>query len=198
MGFLDSVTAALNKGTATAKRTGRAAQLKLQANELLRQRRDLAAQLGASLYDTVKDMPELVEGRETLFQSIADIDEKRIQIDAEIAEIEAEIAAQREASMTFKCPSCGTDVSSADMFCSGCGISIAEAKAAYAAAEAEKAPMCPECGAILSENDNFCMVCGAKQERVEEVVAEVVADEAIVAEVVGEEPAADEAASEEL
>ena len=113
-------------------------------------------------------------------------------------EIEAEIEAQREASMTFKCPSCGTDVSSADMFCSGCGISIAEAKAAYAAAEAEKAPMCPECGAILSENDNFCMVCGAKQERVEEVVAEVVADEVIVAEVVGEEPAADEAASEEL
>ena len=40
----------------------------------------------------------------------------------------------------------------------------------------------------MSENDNFCMVCGAKQERVEEVVAEVV----------GEEPAADEAASEEL
>lgn len=193
MGFLDSVTAALNKGTATAKRTGRAAQLKLQANELLRQRRDLAAQLGASLYDTVKDMPELVEGRETLFQSIADIDVKRIQIDAEIAEIEAEIAAQREASMTFKCPSCGTDVSSADMFCSGCGISIAEAKAAYAAAEAEKAPTCPMCGATLSENDNFCMVCGAKQERVEEVVAEVVSDE-----VVGEEPAADEAASEEL
>ena len=105
--------------------------MKLQANELLRQRRDLAAQLGASLYDTVKDMPELVEGRETLFQSIADIDVKRIQIDAEIAEIEAEIAAQREASMTFKCPSCGTDVSSADMFCSGCGISIAEAKAAH-------------------------------------------------------------------
>ena len=181
MGFLDTVTAALNKGTVSAKRTGRLAQLKLQANELMRQRRDLTAQLGASLYETVREMPELREGREQLFQNIEDIDAKRVKIDAEIAEIEAEIEAQRESTMTFKCPSCGTDVSSTDMFCSGCGISIAEVKAAYAAPEPADAPTCQVCGATLSESDRFCIVCGAKQERAEEA-----------------EPAVEAAATDEL
>ena len=87
MGFLDTVTSAFNKGTASAKRTGRLAQLRLQANDLLRQRRDLTAQLGASLYETVKEMPELRESREPLFASIEDIDQKRARIDEEIAEI---------------------------------------------------------------------------------------------------------------
>lgn len=168
MGFLDSVASALNKGTVSAKRTTRSAQLKMQANDLMRQRRDLTAQLGASLYDVAKEMPELCEGREALFQSIADIDGKRAMIDAEIAEIEAEIAAERTASMTLRCPFCGTNVSSGDMFCSGCGVPIDEVKAAYAAAEPVAVPTCQACGATLSESDNYCMVCGAKQERIEE------------------------------
>ncbi|MBE6464044.1 MAG: zinc-ribbon domain-containing protein [Eggerthellaceae bacterium] len=179
MGFLDTVTSAFNKGTASAKRTGRLAQLRLQANDLLRQRRDLTAQLGASLYETVKEIPELRESREPLFASIEDIDQKRARIDEEIAEIEAQIEAQRASSMTFKCPSCGADVSSGDMFCSTCGISIEEVKAAYAAPEPADSLTCSVCGATLSEGDRFCMVCGAKQELIEEVeqAAEAVASE---------------------
>ena len=165
MGFFDNVTSVVNKGTASVQRTGRTAQLKMQLGELMKQRRDLAGQLGASLYETVKDMPEMREGREPLFKGIEDIDSQRAAIEAEIAQIEAAAAAQQEASTMFKCPKCGSEVAASDLFCSGCGTSIAEVKAAAQPApepEAPAGPKCPSCGAALNEGDAFCMSCGAR------------------------------------
>lgn len=168
MGFLDNVTSAVNRGTASVQRTGRTAQLKMQLNDLVKQRRELAAQLGASLYDTVREMPEMREGREPIFKGIEDIDKQRADIEAEIAQIEADAAAQHEAATTFKCPRCGSDVPATDLFCSGCGMPIAEVKAAAAAPEPATAPAdgpkCASCGAPLNDGDAFCMSCGAKQE----------------------------------
>ena len=170
MGFLDNVTSVVNRGTASVQRTGRTTQLKMQLNELIKQRRDLAAQLGASLYDVVKDIPEMREGREPIFEGIEGIDKQRADIEAEIAQLEADAAAQLDAATTYKCPKCGYSVGSADLFCSGCGLPIAEVRAASTASApvadaAPTGPACLACGAPLNEDDAFCMMCGAKVEK---------------------------------
>lgn len=165
MGFLDNVTSAVNRGTASVQRTSRVSQLKMQINGLMKQRRDLAAQLGASLYDVVKEDPAMRAGREPLFDGIANIDEQRAALEAEIVRIEAETAAAQEANVVLSCPRCGSDVMGGDLFCSGCGLPIAEVKAASAPSQlAAGGPACPSCGAPLVEGDAFCMMCGAKIE----------------------------------
>ncbi len=173
MGFLDNVTSAVNRGTASVQRTSRVSQLKMQINGLMKQRRDLAAQLGASLYDVVKEDPAMRAGREPLFDGIANIDEQRAALEAEIVRIEAETAAAQEANVVLSCPRCGSDVMGGDLFCSGCGLPIAEVKAASAPSQpAAGGPACPSCGAPLVEGDAFCMMCGAKIEAAPEPVPE--------------------------
>ena len=165
MGFLDNLTTAVNRGTASVQRSGRSVQLKMQLNDLAKERRDLAAQLGASLYDVVKDDPALREGREPLFDGIAAIDQRRAAITAEIEEIEAENAAQAAARMTYQCPQCGAPVAGDDLFCSGCGLGIAEIRAAYeqpVMMPEAAAAYCASCGAPMAEDDLFCMNCGAR------------------------------------
>ena len=51
MGFLDNVTSAVNRGTAAAGRGADKIKLNARICELNRQRQNLAAQLGASLYE---------------------------------------------------------------------------------------------------------------------------------------------------
>ena len=166
MGFFDNVSAAVNRGTSSVQRTGRTAQLKLQMSDLMKQRRDLTAQLGASLYDTVKHMPEMRDGREPIFESIEDVDKQRAEIEAEIAQIEAAAAAQHEAATMYKCFKCGSDVAAGDLFCSGCGMPVSEIKVAASqpAQESTSALRCTACGAPLNEGDVFCMACGTRQE----------------------------------
>jgi len=103
------------------------------------------------------------EGREPFFKGIEEIDEQRSAIEAEIAQIEAEAVAQQEASITYKCPKCGSNVSAHDLFCSGCGTPAAEMKASMQQIETPTGPTCRCCGAGLNEGDLFCMACGAKQ-----------------------------------
>ena len=163
MGFLDDITEAVNRGAAAAQRTSRTAQIKFQINELMRQRRDLSAQLGASLYDAAKDMPELREGREQLFEGIAEIDAKKVELEQEIERIEAEAQEKEASTATYQCKNCGTTVSAADHFCAGCGASVASIIAAY---ETESQPktmlLCANCGNPVGDKDLYCMQCGAK------------------------------------
>lgn len=181
MGFLDEIQSSMNKGMASVNRTGKSAKLKLQQSDLLKQRKELAAQLGASLYEATKNMPELVAGREGLFQGIANIDAQRAQIDAELARIDQEAQQAVQAATLYTCPTCGSTVHQGDMFCSGCGAPaeqiIAAAKAAEAereaatqAAAAQAAPQVPtpafciHCGSPINAGDLFCMNCGGKQD----------------------------------
>lgn len=173
MGLFDNVTSALNRGMDAAERTSKSARLKLQMNDLVRERRELAAQLGASLYDAVKNDEELRRGRETLFDSIAYIDERRASIQNELEQIEAEAIAAREAAdaaaaaaQVLICPNCGTRVMASHAFCTGCGTPVAQIMASagmYEAPEVHNGPVCVACGAQLEEGDLFCVVCGAKQ-----------------------------------
>lgn len=167
MGFLDNVTSAVNRGTAAAGRASRSTQLKMQQSDLLKQRRDLCGQLGASLYDTARNMPELYQGREALFDAIASIDAQRSAIDAEIQQLEAEAAASQIAYANYRCPRCGANVVGTDLFCGGCGLPIAEVMAGYQQPQqpaAPTGPACPSCGAPVNPGDAFCMSCGTRIE----------------------------------
>ena len=159
MGLFDDVTSALNRGKDAAERTGKSARLKLQMNDLMRERRELVAQLGASLYDVVKDNPEFREGREEILDQIASVDERRDSLQVQLDQIDADAEAAREAAASTQaivCPNCGTSITSGHAFCTGCGKPVAEIRAA-------SGPVCVSCGAQLQEGDLFCVECGAKQ-----------------------------------
>lgn len=168
MGFLDDMQALTNRGMASVERSGRSAKLKLQQSDLLKQRKELAAQLGASLYEATKDNAELKAGREGLYDGIASIDQQRVAIEAELAQIEQEATAQAQAAMVYTCPNCGSAVRADDMFCSGCGTPIAQIVAQQApaapVAPAATGAVCIHCGAPINPGDMFCMSCGGKQE----------------------------------
>ena len=77
------------KSTETAKntQTTETTKLKIEMNDLLKQRQSLAAQLGASLYEITRDDPAMTEGREALYSGIAQLDERRAKLEEQIAEI---------------------------------------------------------------------------------------------------------------
>jgi len=166
MGFMDQMQDALNRGTASVGRASRGMQINSQLKDLQKQRQNLAAQLGASLYDVVKDNAELKAGRESLIDGMA-------QIDAQVEQLKAEQAAldQQSADSTrVNCPFCSAPLNLGDAFCSGCGKPIDEVKSALngvapaaPAAPAGEAPaqVCASCGAGMGADDMFCMTCGA-------------------------------------
>lgn len=183
MGILDDVQAGISRGAGSAQRTARQTKLKMDDNNLMKQRKELAAQLGASLYDTTRNIPELREGREAVFDAIASIDAQRAAIKAELEQLETAALASQQAAVTYTCPACGFAVSATDSFCSGCGKPVAEIvaeaqAAAQAAAEAQTAQVaavdqpvavnsavadglaCPACSAPINAGDIYCMSCG--------------------------------------
>ena len=55
MGIMDDVTGAMRRGTSAAERTARSTKLKADLREVNKRRQNLAAQLGASLYDATRE-----------------------------------------------------------------------------------------------------------------------------------------------
>ena len=163
--FMDDIQDAVGRGTSAMQKGSRKTQLRLQLNDLARRRRDAVAELGASIYGTVANTPELLAGREELVANIANIDAQKQSIQDEIAQIEAEQADFRRASQKMRCPNCGAEISVASKFCIGCGMSMedikaAQAMAANAAAAAAGVLVCHKCGTEVSAGDSFCMGCG--------------------------------------
>lgn len=177
MGFFDkmqnTVSNTINRGANATSRTTRTFKLRTQINDINKQRATLAAQLGASLYEVTRNDPAYTTGREALYDGIAQLDDQRAQLQAEIDRIEAEAAEESAARRTYTCQNCGTTVREGDKFCSGCGRPVADIKAeeeARRAKEAEEAQaaadaaanalICPNCGGIINEGDKFCISCG--------------------------------------
>lgn len=171
MGFLDGVSNGFNRGVESASRTAQTAKLRAQLNSLQKQRQDLAATLGESLYPATKDRVEFTAGREGLYQSIAGIDSQCDAINQQIAQLEAEASGTAAASSGYTCPRCGVAVDEGDLFCTNCGLPLDQAKADQpaetpVAAPATPAPAgvrtCPNCGSPVPDGDMFCMNCGAR------------------------------------
>lgn len=167
MGFFDSVQSTFNRGVAAAGRTSDQVKLKGQMSDANRRRQNLAAQLGASLYELTRNDPRFRAGREALFDGIAAIDAERMQIQAELDRIEREAHAAQVASTHFACPFCGSQVGASDVFCSGCGRPMTEIQAALSASQGGapanwNGPVCPSCGSPMNVGDLFCMSCGYK------------------------------------
>lgn len=164
MGFLDNVSSAVNRGTSSVGRAADKAKLKSQLGEINKRRQQLAAQLGASLYDATKDDPALRAGREPLFDGIAACDAERAACQQQIDIIDAQAAAATVAASTFQCAVCGTTMNGNDLFCAGCGTPAAQAMPQQAAPQAPAATgtPCPQCGAPVGADDLFCMSCGYK------------------------------------
>lgn len=165
MGFLDNVTSAVNRGTAAAGRGADKIKLNARIGELNRQRQNLAAQLGASLYEATRGDAALTAGREALYDSIARIDAEREECQRQIAAIDEQAAAAATAATGFACAVCGAHMTGADLFCAGCGTPAEKARAQAPAAPTPAhaaGPACASCGAPLGAGDMFCMSCGAK------------------------------------
>lgn len=143
-----------------------------------RRRRELAAELGESLYAATKDDPALRAGRESLYEEIAAIDAEceglqqeldalpmsaqpaEDMTEAEGAEAEKDEAVEDEAEKdeavedgACTCPFCGTPVAADDLFCGGCGRPVAEVRAALQPQEEPAVQDEPEAMA--------CPECGA-------------------------------------
>lgn len=179
MGFLDSISSSINRGTAGAHRVADTARLRGQANDLMKKRQNLAAQLGASLYEATRSDPAFRTGREALYDGLAEIDAQRAAVAAQIKQIEAEASAEQAAAVIYRCPQCGGAVRATDLFCMGCGKPIAEVIASQAQAQPQEQPQtadaltaedasseavrtCPNCGAPIGDDFEFCMSCGSK------------------------------------
>ncbi len=165
MGFLDNVTSAVNRGTAAAGRGADKIKLNARIGELNRQRQNLAAQLGASLYEATRGDAALTAGREALYDGIARIDAEREECQRQIAAIDEQAAAAATAATGFACAVCGAHMTGADLFCAGCGTPAEKARAQAPASPPPAhaaGPACASCGAPLGAGDMFCMSCGAK------------------------------------
>lgn len=179
MGLLDSMTSAMNRGADSMNRTTEKARLKSHISELNKQRQNLAAQLGASLYDITKTDPNLRIGREGLYDAIAACDAEREQCQMRINEIESANQAAASAAASFRCAVCGAPMMGADLFCSGCGAPAEQARPQNMnPAPVAAAKNCPSCGAPMAADDVFCMTCGTKVEgNAQTVTSNVVVEE---------------------
>lgn len=188
MGFFDEVSEKFNQGKDSVSRTMSGSKIKSQISDVNKRRQQLAAQLGASLYDVTRDDPTMRAGRESLYDGIAACDAERAQLQAQLASIEA----ARVDATVLVCPRCHSHVMAGDRFCSGCGLPIEEVLAANPQATAARqqgaqgpvsAPgmaTCPQCGTPTQPGDLFCMNCGFRLQPFSG--AEVLAAEAPVAE----------------
>lgn len=162
MGIMDDVTGAFSRGTSAAERAARSTRLRADLKDVNRQRQNLAAQLGASLYEVTRENPEFREGREELYQGIARCDQKRDEANRALQALRDAAAAEEAARQSFPCGVCGAPIRGDDLFCSGCGTPAEKARIAQAASATNDTSLrCAACGAPLGSDYVFCMECGA-------------------------------------
>lgn len=175
MGFLDDAMGAIDRGTAAVGRTTKSAQLKMQLADLKKRRRDLSAQLGASLYEVTKSDAALRAGREELYDAIERLDRQCADLDVQIRSLDVSASPQSQPTHSISCPKCGMAILEDDLFCSGCGMVAEEARTAAIPAtltstiasstdDGLESRKCPRCSATVNEGDGFCMNCGASLE----------------------------------
>ena len=162
MGFFDDIQGAVDRGMSTMERGVEIAKINARMREINQQRSNLAAQLGACLYERTKNDPSFTEGLETLYSGIARLDSERIEAQAIIEQLQNQPQQKAPARQLVTCPTCGSFCDPTDMFCCGCGAKVADFAAGSAASAAAGTYYCPKCSAPFEEGDAFCMSCGAR------------------------------------
>ena len=162
MGFFDDIQGAVDRGMSTMERGVEIAKINARMREINQQRSNLAAQLGACLYERTKNDPSFTEGPETLYSGIARLDSERIEAQAMIEQLQNQPQQKAPARQLVTCPTCGSFCDPTDMFCCGCGAKVADFAAGSAASAAAGTYYCPKCSAPFEEGDAFCMSCGAR------------------------------------
>ena len=162
MGFFDDIQGAVDRGMSTMERGVEIAKINARMRETNQQRSNLAAQLGACLYERTKNDPSFTEGLETLYSGIARLDSERIEAQAMIEQLQNQPQQKAPARQLVTCPTCGSFCDPTDMFCCGCGAKVADFAAGSAASAAAGTYYCPKCSAPFEEGDAFCMSCGAR------------------------------------
>lgn len=125
MGIWDNVSTMLDKGADAAGRFANATNLKFRLGEEQRKRRDLAAELGESLYETVAANPSLAAGRERILADMAACDAEIARIKEEVDRIARENEALKAEAVSYSCPVCGSTLARNARFCSTCGTPLA-------------------------------------------------------------------------
>ena len=162
MGFFDDIQGAVDRGMSTMERGVEIAKINARMREINQQRSNLAAQLGACLYERTKNDPSFTEGLETLYSGIARLDSERIEAQAMIEQLQNQPQQKAPSRQLVTCPTCGSFCDPTDMFCCGCGAKVADFAAGSAASAAAGTYYCPKCSAPFEEGDAFCMSCGAR------------------------------------
>ena len=149
MGFLDNLSAALDKGVAGASRMADTASLKMKVVDTDRRRKEALVNLGEAVVADPAVVEALTPEFKDLFSAVFDCDAEKRQLQEEIAAIEEQVAQEKaqsaaEASRTaapmgaavvgspagsnapvsYVCSSCGAPVAQGAQFCSNCGKAI--------------------------------------------------------------------------
>ncbi|MDO4443168.1 MAG: zinc ribbon domain-containing protein [Slackia sp.] len=144
MGIWDNISGALNKGMEGAGRFADATSLKFKLGEAERKRRDLAADLGESLYASVENGTELPAECERIISDMRSVDAEISQLKADMERIAHESEVAKAASVSYCCPNCGATLSSGARFCHACGAPTAVAAAPCAVASDEERQVRPD------------------------------------------------------
>lgn len=160
MGFWNDISGAFNKGVEGAGRFADATGLKFKLGESERKRRDLAADLGELLYDSISNGGEPPAACERVIMDIRACDAEIARIKADIERIAREAESAKTASVAYSCPSCGATLSAGARFCHACGTPAAYATASARPAYAVDAPDGAEAEAtIRGEGSAVCAGC---------------------------------------
>lgn len=176
MGFFDtamnSIKGAANRGGAAAQRAARTMSIQSELGSLQQRKMVANAEFGASVYAALEAFPELREGREALIENIASIDARRVELEAELAQIAAEseeAAREREAAVSQARESMGAAVAQARESVGSAVSKTRESVSSYTSGLAASAAtttvpegmfVCPKCGELVAFEDRFCMGCG--------------------------------------
>lgn len=121
MGIWDDISGVLNRGMEGAGRIADTTSLKFKLGEVERRRRDLAADLGESLYASVESGSELPAECERIIADMRACDIEISQVKADIERIARESDAAKAASVAYCCSHCGATLSPGARFCHACG-----------------------------------------------------------------------------
>ena len=138
MGIWNDISGALSKGMEGAGRFADATSLKFKLGEVERRRRDLAADLGERLYDSVESGSELPAECERIIADMRACDVEIARTKTEMERIARETEEAKAASASSCCPHCGAALSPSARFCHACG-------APMAASPQNRGPQQPAC-----------------------------------------------------